>query len=292
MLKSMTGFGHFEHSVDMKDITVEIKSVNNRYTDFNIKVPKYYGFLEEKVRNFINGYISRGKIDIYISISDRVEDDKLVCLNSSLAKSYIDAVKSLKTTFDLEGDISVSTITRFTDIFDVERKKVDEGALWETVKTALEKAITGFTQMREREGERLYNDISTRANLILGIILDIEKMAPQLVIDYKQKLSDKISEMLGNTNIDEGRLLTEVAIFADKTAIDEEIVRLKSHFEEMKLLLNGNGAVGRKLDFLIQEINRETNTIGSKVSDISISKNVIEIKSEIEKLREQIQNIE
>ncbi|MDK2799893.1 MAG: hypothetical protein PWP27_1416 [Clostridiales bacterium] len=292
MIKSMTGYGRSELRKENKDIVVEIKSVNHRYADFSIRISRYYSFLEDRVREYLQNYISRGKVDIYISIDSYEEDNKLVLLNEGLAASYISAIKQLKDIFNLQDDITVSTIARYSDIFKIEKKEEDQERLWGSVKEALELAIKDFIAMRTREGIRLAQDLSTRGKDIVNIVNEIEVRSPQVVNEYREKIETRVKEFLNNVPVDENRLLTEVAIFADKISIAEEIVRLKSHLTELDVMLNSDQPVGRKLDFLIQEMNREINTIGSKANDLYISKRVVEIKSEIEKLREQIQNIE
>lgn len=292
MIKSMTGYGRSELQESSKDIVVEIKSVNHRYTDFSIRVPRYYGFLEDKVREYLQKFISRGKINVYISIESHGEDDTLVLLDEGLADSYINALHQLAEKFNLKDDISVSGVARYSDIFKIEKKEEDEEELWQIVKKAVDIAVDDFLAMRIREGERLKNDLNDRGKYIYKIIEEIEQRSPQVVEEYKARIESRVRELLQDVPIDENRLLTEVAIFADKISIAEEIVRLKSHIVELGNILESEQPVGRKLDFLIQEVNREINTIGSKGNDLFISKHVVEVKSEIEKMREQIQNIE
>lgn len=292
MVNSMTGYGRHEAVIAQKDISVEIRSVNHRYTDFNIKVPRYYGFLEDKIRTFLGTHIARGKVDFYLTVYSKEEDDKVVSLNTGLAQNYVDVLNQLKTNFQLNGEVTVATVAAFSDVFDVERKEVDEDALWRAVEEVTQTALSDFLAMRQREGERLKLDLEQKSAVILSLVSQIEALAPRSVDQYREKITERIAELLGDAQIDESRILTEVAIFADKVAIDEELVRLKSHFEEMDNLLNCGKPIGRKLDFLLQEMNRETNTIGSKANDIAITKCVVEIKAELEKLREQVQNIE
>ena len=292
MIKSMTGYGRCEEILSGKKISAEIKSVNHRYSDYSVKVPRSMLFLEEKVRKKASEYITRGKVDIFINIETYDGDDREVILNESLAKSYIEAAEKLRDAFGLKDDISTMSICRFNDIFKTERKEEDEDKLWADVESVLEKALVAFTDMRKREGERIYQDLRARVDYMKETAKVVDENSPRVVADYKARLYEKIKDTLGDRAVDEGRLLTEVAIFADKVAINEETVRLASHFEEYYGILDSDEPAGRKLDFLIQEINREINTIGSKANDLFISKKVVELKAELEKMREQIQNIE
>lgn len=292
MFKSMTGYGRHEICDGGKKISVEIKSVNHRYSDYSIKVPRYYGFLEDKIREYISKSVSRGKIDVYVSVENYGEADREIVLNDELAKNYIDVLKSMVDKFGLKDDISVSNVARFTDIFKSERKEEDDEEVWQLVKNVLDPALESFIAMREREGERLYKDMAARIEYMKTLADAIDKRSPETVEEYKQKLYARIKELVEDKDIDDARILTEVAIFADKVAVNEEIVRLSSHFDEFANIASSNEPAGRKLDFLVQEINREVNTTGSKANDIEIAKTVVELKGEIEKLREQIQNIE
>lgn len=292
MLKSMTGYGRNEAIESGKKILCEIKSVNHRYSDYNIKVPKYYGFLEEKIREFASKYVQRGKVDIYVAVESYEESDKEIVVNMELAKSYIEALHSLRDEFSLRDDVSVSSVARYPDIFTLERKEEDEEQIWEAVKKVLEPALLSFNSMREREGERIQKDLEARIEYMKSIAAKIDERSPETVNEYRARLYEKIKEVLENKDIDDARVLTEVAIFADKVAVNEEMVRLSSHFVEFYNICASGEPAGRKLDFLIQEINREINTTGSKAGDIEIAKMVVELKAETEKLREQIQNIE
>lgn len=292
MLKSMTGYGRNEAIQGGKKIMCEIKSVNHRYSDYSVKVPKYYGFLEDKVREFASKHISRGKVDIYVGIESYAEADKEIVVNTELAKSYIDALCKLRDEFGLCDDITVNSVARYPDIFVQERKEEDEEEIWENVKTVLEPAIASFTAMREREGERIQKDLEQRVEYMKTLADRIDERSPETVEEYKERLYSKIKAVLEDREIDDARILTEVAIFADKVAVNEEMVRLSSHFDEFYGICASGEPAGRKLDFLIQEINREINTTGSKASDIEIAKIVVDLKAETEKLREQIQNIE
>lgn len=288
----MTGYGRTEGIFGTKKVLAEIRSVNHRFADYNIKVPRHYGFLEDKVRGYVSGYISRGKVDVYISVESYGDSDKQVTLNSALAESYLDALHRLRDEFSLQDDISVSTVARFGDIFLSERKEEDAEEIWQTVLLALAPAVEQFVQMRAREGERMLADLKSRADTMLAMVGEVERRSPERVAEYRQRLYDKLKEVLDTSGIDEARILTEAALYADKVAVDEETVRLHSHFTEMERILSSGEPAGRKLDFLIQEINREINTIGSKANDIETAKLVVDLKAELEKMREQVQNIE
>lgn len=292
MIKSMTGFGRGESQGDGKEFMVEIKTVNHRYSDTFIKMPRQISFLEDRVRELVSKSLSRGKIDVYISFENRREDSKTILLDEPLVKAYINAVEQLRDKFKLKDDISVSLVSKFPDILKIEKQEEDEEEIWKLLKVALENALKSLVVMRENEGIELKNNLLDRALYIENVLKVIINRAPEVVKEYKQKLESRIKELLELQNVDESRLATEVAIFADRCSVDEEIVRLGSHIGQLRETLNMQQPVGRKLDFLIQEMNREINTIGSKANDLTITRNVIEIKSEIEKLREQIQNIE
>lgn len=278
--------------MDGKTIIVEIKSVNHRYYEFTSRVPRSCGYLDEKLKSFIQGKVSRGKIDVGVSIqSDGVSDERIE-VNSEVAKGYITALRSANVELGLEDDLTLSRIMRLPDIFDVKKIEEDEETVWNEVKSVVEKALERFIAMREAEGAKMRDDILSRLDYITELVEKIEKKSPETTEKYRKKLFDKISEVLKDTNVDEQRILTEAAIFSEKTAVDEETVRLRSHINQCREMLSMNEAVGRKLDFLIQEFNREANTIGSKCQDIEITKLVVDLKSEIEKIREQVQNIE
>lgn len=292
MIKSMTGFGRCLESTGGKTILVEIKSVNHRYYEFSSRVPRSCGFLDEKLKSFVQGKVSRGKIDVGVSIQyDGVSDEKIE-VNSEVAKGYITALRSANAELGLEDDLTLSRIMRLPDIFNIKKVEEDEETVWNDVRTVAEKALEKFIAMREAEGEKMREDILSRLDYITVLVEKIEKKSPETTEKYRQKLFDKISEVLKDSNVDEQRILTEAAIFSEKTAVDEETVRLRSHIQQCRDMLSLNEAVGRKLDFLIQEFNREANTIGSKCQDIEITKIVVDLKSEIEKIREQVQNIE
>lgn len=292
MLKSMTGYGRNEEVAGAKKITVEIKSVNHRFSDYNIKVPRQYGFLEDLVRKKLSGAIARGKVDVYVNIEAYEEADKTISINKELAENYISALRSLADEYGLKDDISVSTVAAFSDIFRAEPKRDDEDELWRLVSSVMDPALEAFTAMREREGGRIEEDLRARIGYMRSLAEKIDERSPQTVSEYRDKLYAKIKELLEDRDVDDARVLTEVAVFADKVAVNEETVRLASHYDEFGEIMDGSEPAGRRLDFLIQEINREVNTIGSKASDIEIAKLVVTLKGEIEKLREQIQNIE
>lgn len=292
MLKSMTGYGRCETVTEGKKILVEIKSVNHRFSDYNIKVPRHLGFLEDKTRQYASQRVTRGKIDIYVAVENYDEADHDIMLNTELAKNYIEVLQELRDKFGLRDDISVSSVARYNDIFKTERREDDQDKMWELVKSVMSEAMDAFIAMREREGERIEKDLRDRIAYMSDLARQVDERSPQTVAEYRDKLYAKIKELLEDRDIDEARILTEVAIFADKVAVNEETVRLSSHFDEFYQILDSGEPAGRKLDFLIQEINREVNTIGSKASDIEIAKIVVTLKGEIEKLREQIQNIE
>ena len=292
MLISMTGYGRCERIIGTKKLTAELKSVNHRFSDYNIKVPRQHGFLEERVRKLISETVARGKIDVYINIESCGEADKTVTVNKELAGNYVEILRDLCKEYSLSDDISVSTLASFGDIFKAEPKRDDEEEIWSAVKEVLSEALYSFVAMRTREGERIGEDLRARVTYMKSLAEKIDELSPMAVEAYKNKLYQKIKEVIDDREPDDARILTEVAIFADKVAVNEETVRLSSHYDEFYSILDGDEPAGRKLDFLIQEINREVNTIGSKASDLEIAKIVVTLKGEIEKLREQIQNIE
>lgn len=292
MIKSMTGFGRAQETVDGMTVTVELKSVNHRYFEFTAKVPRTYGFLEEKLKSFLNARVSRGKMECYVSSENLEESDMEVIVNPSLAKGYVDALRTLSETFGLKEDYSAISIAKFPDVLTLRKAPADEEKIWNAVQKVTELAVERFVTMRETEGEKLRADILSKADTILEHVAFVESRSPQTVREYHEKLRQRMEELLENTQVDEQRLLTEAAIFADKVAVDEETVRLRSHISQLREFLNADEPIGRKLDFLVQEMNRESNTIGSKAQDVEIAKRVIAIKAEVEKIREQVQNIE
>lgn len=292
MIKSMTGYGRFEGSVDGRNAVFEIKSVNHRFFEFQCRLPKGMGFLEEGIKQLVSGYVTRGKVDVYVSIDEDENVASDVKINHSLAAGYVSAMKELRDKYGLADDISVSSIACYPDIFTVSKPQENVESLTALVQKAGKTAINEFVSMREREGEKLKADILERTRTILEYVSYIEEYSPKTVEDYRTRLYEKIKEVLSDTTIDEQRILTEAAIFADKTAVDEETVRLRSHISQLETMLSQDEPVGRKLDFIVQEMNREANTVGSKVCDTALAHKVVDIKSEIEKIREQVQNIE
>ncbi len=288
----MTGYGRAQGEVGGREILVEIKSVNHRYFEIASRVPRGYGFLEEKIKTYLQSRLARGKIDVYVALEAEEDSEAEVQVNHPLALGYINALKELADRYELRNDITVPMLSRFPDILTVRKKPEDEEAVWAAVKVKLDEALEGFLAMREREGERLRADLLSRCETILSLVGEIEKRSPETVNEYRQRLENKVRELLQSTNIDDQRILTETAIFADKIAVAEETVRLRSHISQLHTMLDGKEAIGRKLDFLVQEMNREANTIGSKATDSKIAYMVVDIKAEIEKIREQIQNIE
>lgn len=292
MIKSMTGFGRVQETVDGMNVTVELRSVNHRYFEFTAKVPRTYGFLEEKLKTFTNTLVARGKVECYVAVEQLEESETTVSVNASLAKGYVDALRQLSEMFGLTADISAGALSRYPDVLVLQKTAADEDRIWNAVRTVAEKAVMRFIEMRETEGEKLKADILSRADTILEYVAFVEARSPQTVKEYNEKLKQRMEELLGSTQVDEQRLLTEAAIFADKIAVDEETVRLRSHISQLRTFMEANEPIGRKLDFLVQEINREANTIGSKAQDVEIAKRVIAVKAEVEKIREQVQNIE
>lgn len=292
MIKSMTGYGRSVQIVDGMNITVEIKSVNHRYFEFSSRVPRSFGFLEEKLKSYFMGRLTRGKMECYVSLETVEEPDTIVSLNHPLIKGYLAAYEELEKTYGLENNIKVSDISRIPDAFSLRKEAADEDRIWAAVEAVAAEALAGFVAMREKEGERLKADVASRLDIILENVAFIEERSPETVKEYNEKLVARLNELLEDAHIDEQRLLTEAAIFADKIAVAEETVRLRSHISQMRTFLEADEAIGKKMDFLIQEFNREANTIGSKASDVEIARKVVEIKAEIEKIREQIQNIE
>ena len=288
----MTGYGRGEANLNGRPITVELRSVNNRYLDCTVKLPRVYVFAEDAVKSRVQSRISRGKVDVYITIGPSANGDVAISVNKPVADGYYAALKDLRDTYGLRDDISVSLLSRFQDVFLVEKTQEDLEALSADICSVLDLALDDFDAMRTREGEKLCQDVRSRAATIEGLVSKVETRSPGIVADYRAKLVARMNEVLQNTQIDESRILTEAAIYADKVAVDEETVRLRSHLSQLDHMLGQGGAIGRKLDFLIQEFNREANTIGSKCSDIETAGYVVDIKAEIEKIREQIQNIE
>lgn len=292
MTRSMTGYGRAQQVIDGRNITVEIRSVNHRFFEFNSRIPRIYGFLDEKLKSYVQSKVARGKIEVSVLIITTETENTKVEINYDLAASYITALRELGERYGLEDDLSLSAIGRYSDIFNVCKEPEDEEVIWNAVKTVLDQALDSFMKMKETEGKKLYEDIVSRLDRISELVTVVEQRSPLTTQEYREKLYRKLSEVLKEKQIDEYRILTEAAIFAEKVAVDEETVRLRSHIAQGRHILDGAVSSGRKLDFLIQEFNREANTIGSKAQDVSIAKTVVEIKSEIEKIREQVQNIE
>ncbi len=292
MVKSMTGYGRAEETVSGCTITVELRSVNNRYLDCNVRIPRLYLFAEEAIKSRVQNTISRGKVDVFVTLDSTGADRVQVSVNKPVADGYYAALRQLAEDYGLSSDISVSLLSRFPEVLLAEKAEEDVEQMAKDICSVLDHALADFDQMRTREGEQLKEDILSRAAAIEDKVALVEKRSPQTVAEYRAKLETRMNEVLANTQLDPARILTEAAIFADKIAVDEETVRLRSHITQLREMLSKGGATGRKLDFLIQEFNREANTIGSKCSDIEISGHVVDIKAEIEKIREQVQNIE
>lgn len=292
MIKSMTGFGRCEVAENNRRFTVEIKAVNHRYLDVNIKMPKALGFFEAAIRGELKNYISRGKVDIFITYEDFSEKTSAVRYNRELAQEYLGYLRQMTEEFGLEDDIRVSTLSRYPDVFTMEDTGVDEEELWKELQKAIAGAAEMFVEARTAEGENLRRDLLEKLDGMEKLTAFIAERSPKIIAEYQERLRNKVKELLQETPVDEGRLLTEVTIFADKVCVDEELVRLKSHIETTKKTLLEGGSIGRKLDFIAQEMNREANTILSKSNDLEISNCGVELKTEIEKVREQIQNIE
>lgn len=292
MIKSMTGFGRYEVAENNRKFTVEMKSVNHRYLDVNIKMPKKLNFFETAIRTELKKYISRGKVDIFITYEDFSESNTSVRYNREVAAEYLKYLDQMAEEFQLDNDVRVSTLSKYPEVFTMEEQTIDEEELWKELEKAIAGASEGFVRTRITEGEHLKEDLIGKLNGMLKLVDFISERSPQILAEYHEKLTEKVRELLADTQIDESRLLTEVAILADKICVDEEVVRLRSHIETTKNTLIEGGSIGRKLDFIAQEMNREANTILSKANDLLVSNCAIELKTEIEKVREQIQNIE
>lgn len=292
MIKSMTGFGRFESVTDVCKISVEIKAVNHRYLDLGIKMPKKFNFFESAMRGLLKDYIQRGKVDVFVTYEDYTEEKVSLKYNSSLAAEYMESFKKMAEQFGIENDVKVSMLSRCPEVLTMEQAPEDEEQMWALLEEAVRKAAENFVETRVREGENLKNDLIGKLDNMIKLVDFIEERSPKVIEEYRKKLEDKVKDMLQSTTIDDSRILTEVTIFADKICVDEETVRLRSHIEGMKKELLKGGSVGRKLDFIAQEMNRESNTILSKSNDMEVSDQAIILKTEIEKVREQIQNIE
>ena len=292
LIKSMTGYGRAVETVNGREFTVELRSVNNRYLDCSVRLPRILSFGEEAVKQAVKASVSRGKVDVFISVRSECGDEVQVSLNESVLKGYLEAMHRMTGEFGVKDDIAVSTLSRLPEVFQIEKPQVDEEQLLADLMSVVQNALAGYDEMRTTEGKALENDLRSRGKTILEYVTLVEQGNAQTVIDYRTRQENKLREVLENTAIDESRILTEAAIFADKVAVDEETVRLRSHIDQMNQMLTTGGAIGRKLDFLLQEMNREANTIGSKCTDVKLAKIVVDIKAELEKIREQTQNIE
>ena len=292
LIKSMTGYGRAVETVNGREFTVEIRSVNNRYLDCSVKLPRMVSFGEDAVKQAVKASVSRGKVDVFVTVRSENAADTTITLNNAVVEGYLKAMEQMHTQYGVENDISVAVLSRMPEVFTIEKPQVDEQQLLEDLMGVVKQALEGYDAMRCTEGTALDADLRSRGETILGFVAQVEQGNVQTVVDYRARLEAKLKEVLENTNIDESRILTEAAIFADKVAVDEETVRLRSHLEQMNQMLTGGGAVGRKLDFLLQEMNREANTIGSKCTDVRLARIVVDIKAELEKIREQTQNIE
>ena len=291
-LLSMTGYGSAKGSVEGQKITVELKSVNNRYLDCSVRLPRNFLFAEDTVKQAVSAGVSRGKVDVFVSAQASQDSGTVVSVNEELARGYRDAVARIAETLGLESGLNAFSLARFPDVLTVERRELDKDKVAAALSEITAKAVEEFNAMREREGERLRRDMLGKLETIEGLVSVVEERSPQTVKEYRERLEARLRDILADRSLDEQRVITEAAIFADRTAVDEETVRLRSHFDQLDRMLTGGGAIGRKLDFLLQEMNRETNTIGSKGSDLQQARTVVEIKAELEKIREQVQNIE
>ena len=292
MIKSMTGYGSAKGTVEGLEIQVELKSVNNRYLDASVRMPRSFLFAEDMVKSSVQNHISRGKVDVFVSVDAAAAGDMVVRVNEALLKGYVEAIRHIAEEYALPNDLTALGVSRYPDVLTVEKKDLDADAISEGMRIIVEKALEDFDSMRSREGAKLREDVLTRLQTIDRLVTIVEEKAPETVQAYRRRLEQKMEEVLGTAGIDENRILAEAAIFADHIAVDEETVRLRSHMAQLKTMINGNSPTGRKIDFLIQEFNREANTIGSKCQNSEIAHVVVDLKSEIEKIREQIQNIE
>ena len=292
MIKSMTGYGRAVEMVNGREFTVEVRSVNNRYLDCTVKLPRMLSFGEDAVKQAVKASVSRGKVDVFISLRSEGAQEVKITLNEAMVEGYLSVMHQMAKNHGIREDISVSLLSRMPDVFTVEKPEVDEEQLLSDLLQVVNQALERYDAMRTTEGRALENDLRSRGGTILELVSQVEAGSAQTVADYRARLENKLREVLANTALDESRILTEAAIFADRVAVDEETVRLRSHLEQMNTMLTSGGAVGRKLDFLLQEMNREANTIGSKCSDVRLARIVVDIKAELEKIREQTQNVE
>ena len=292
MIKSMTGYGRARETLQGRDITVEVRSVNNRYLDCTVKMPRAYIFAEDAIKGHVQKAVSRGKVDVFVTIDTTAADVSVVAVNEPLARGYYEALMQLKQTFSLDGDVSPVALAKFPDVLSVTKAEEDIESVSADICQVLDKALCAYNEMRSVEGSKLAQDVESRAATIEQCVGIVEERSPQTVAEYRERLSAKMQEVLDSTTIDEARILQEAAIYADKVAVDEETVRLRSHIAQLRSMLQASKPVGRDLDFLVQEFNRECNTIGSKCKDLRITENVLAMKAEVEKIREQVQNIE
>ena len=292
MIRSMTGYGRYQQVLNGWDVTVELKSVNHRYYEYTSRLPRTCGFLDDKLKSFLQQSIARGKVEVYVSLDAVETADSHVEVNLPLAEAYRDALRETAEKLEVRDDCSVMGLARFPDVLSVRKNEADEEVIWDVVRETAAVALKKFVEMREREGERMRDDVLSRRQFLLERVAIVEERSPQTVREHMDKITERMRELLGTVTVDEQRLLTEAALFADKIATAEETVRLRSHLDQLEQLVSSSEPVGRKLDFLIQEINRETNTIGSKAQDLLLAQTVVDMKAEIEKIREQIQNIE
>ena len=292
MLKSMTGYGRAQKILSGRDILVEIRSVNHRYYEYSSRIPRTYNYIDEKLKALLKNSISRGKVEVAVTINSIESKDTEIAINKAVAEGYVQALRSISDELGLEDDLTLSKMMKLPDIFTIQKTPDDEEQVWNDVAQVAEEAVAKFVEMRTTEGQRLKNDITEKADGILRMVMEVERLSPITVENYRSRLFRKLSEILESKEVDEQRILTEAAVFAEKIAVDEETVRLRSHISQLKNMLSSDEAVGRKLDFIVQEMNREVNTIGSKAQDLNITKIVVDMKAEIEKIREQIQNIE
>lgn len=292
MIKSMTGFGSAKGVVEGIEVTVELKSVNNKGLDTSVRLPRSFIYAEEAIKSAVKEHISRGKVDVFVSVNSATADDMAVVVNEPLLKSYMDAVKHIAEEYELSSEMSALSVSRIPDVLSVEKRELDAEAVAEGIRAIAEQALCDFDSMRLKEGEKLRDDVLAKLETIDKLVSTVEESAPETVKAYHERLLQKLNDILGTSGIDESRIITEAAIFADKVAVDEETVRLRSHMAQLREMVSGKSPTGRKIDFLMQEFNREANTIGSKCQNADIAHVVVDLKSEIEKIREQIQNIE
>lgn len=292
MIKSMTGYGRASKCFENREITAEVRSVNNRYLDCNVKLPRVFSYTEDRIKQLVKEYVTRGKVDVYISVISTAGDEVKISLNTPVIEGYLSAMQTMADKYDIRSDVSVTGLSRMPDVFVIEKPDMDEEARAQEIYETVSEALEQYNVMRATEGAALKQDLLNRRSVILELVEKVEQRSPVTVAEYRARLEARLQEVLSATNIDESRVLTEAAIFADKVAVDEETVRLRSHMDQLQTMLDAGGAIGRKLDFLLQEMNREANTIGSKGNDIEQARTVVDIKAELEKIREQTQNIE